>query len=71
MKGKYGKAYLHVPINSTIVTSQLPVYVFLKFLSLPSEINHWCNQVKRQNGKDGFNVFLNALAFRITINFET
>ena len=29
---------------------------FFKFPSLPSEINRWCNLIKRQNNKDVFNV---------------
>ena len=34
---------------------------FFKFLSLPSEINRWCNLIKRQNNKDGFSVSSNTV----------
>ena len=34
---------------------------FFKFPSLPSDINCWCNLIKRQNNKDGFNVSLNTV----------
>ena len=34
---------------------------FLKFPSLPTKINRWCNLIKRQNNKDGFNVSSNAI----------
>ena len=33
---------------------------FLKFSSLPSEINRWCYLIKRQSSKDGFSVFSNT-----------
>ena len=34
---------------------------FFKFSSLHSEINRWCNLIKRQNNKDGFNVSSNTV----------
>ena len=34
---------------------------FFKFPSLPSEINRWCNLMKRQNNKDGFSVSSNTV----------
>ena len=34
---------------------------FFKFPSLPSEINRWCNLIKRQNNKDGFSVSSNTV----------
>ena len=36
---------------------------FLKFPSLPSEINRWCNLIKRQNNKDGFRVSSNTVLY--------
>ena len=33
---------------------------FFKLPSLPSEIHRWCNLIKRQNNKDGFNIFSNT-----------
>ena len=53
--------------NSEVTAAGIQLF---KFPSLPSDINRWCNQVKRQNDKDGFNVFSNAEVFRITINSE-
>ena len=40
--------------------AQLLAYIFLKFSSFPSEINRWCNLIKRQNNKDGFHVSSNT-----------
>ena len=31
---------------------------FFKFPKLKTKINDWCNLIKRQNGKDGFVIFL-------------
>ena len=33
---------------------------FFKLPSLLSEIHRWCNLIKRQNNKDGFNIFSNT-----------
>ena len=35
---------------------------FFKFPSLPSEINRWCNLIKKQNNKDGFRVSSNTIS---------
>ena len=43
------------------VKAQLLAYIFFKFPSLTSEINRWCNLIKRQNNKDGFRVSSNTV----------
>ena len=48
---------LDVVIHSAIAKAQLTTIFFLKFPSLPSKINRWCNVIKRRNNKDGFHVF--------------
>ena len=43
-------------MHSMIVKAQLLAYIFFKFSLLHSEINLWCNLIKRQNNKDCFHV---------------
>ena len=45
-------------IHSTTAKTQ---HTFFKLPSLLSEINRWCNLIKKQNDKDGFNISSNTV----------
>ena len=62
-KTRRGKEYAASGCSNEFCNSEVTAtgIHFFKFPSLPSDINHWCNQVKRQNYKDGFNVFSNVV----------